>query len=1465
MKYVFSKIAKIGLRLVLGILLLLLIFSVLISVPVIQTKIVHQLTKSISNTLETEVSIGSVSVSWTGRVELNDVLIRDRQQDTMIFVAALKGKLLSYNKKQNNIILGGVELNSPLVNFIRREGEEDMNYQFLVDLSRNQDSTGNPMEMLFTNLKMSGGTFNYKIEGEPRPTDRAFDESDFAFQYINAEFKDFKLIGDSLDFKIKKLSTSEKNGLEVKHLACKAKIHNEGMEYSEMLLRVGETVYEDYLAFRYKSYRDFADFLTKVDVEANLVDAVVSANDLAYFSYNLNPYRHNKVTLSGQAKGRVNNFKFQDFELETGKSSYIKGNLDLKGLPDWRSSFIDLRVVELSSSPGDVEDVMQIQLQDRLKEFGEFSFSGYLTGFYSDFAADGKLRSELGDLKSRINFKLLQNETADYKGELVADNFDLGRFLGTSQIGKTTFRFDLEEGHGLTFENLRTKFKSQIDFIDYNNARLQNIQAKGLYTDQTFDGDLWLKDPNLEFAFNGKMDFKHELPRFDFTADIEKINLKELGLDTVETRIAANVDIKLTGNDPDNIVGFADMKNVDVVRADQSLFVNELKLQSAIDDSTRTLSVQSDYLEGAIEGQFSLKNLDLVYKDFLHTLFPDFHDPVELKQEIKATANFQVKGNDLISYWTPYDLTLGDGKLRVEYDTREESLESWGKFDHIRYEDYLVEQYELFVRKRPHQLLNLSADAGKLESDGKLITTNLLLNASILPNFVDFLFDVADTSDVLALRSFGSMDFSNDSITVRFEESRLYLEQESWLIHPDNWATYSKKRLDVKSFRLSNTDQILILQGVISDQKEDQLRIITENLDLANFNPLLASQDLTLGGVSDGTINIRQLLRRPVLQGELDIYQLAVNGDTLGNLDLNAQTDKDPLIMDVSARVTEGLFKNVTAEGTVDLTTARGNMDLRVQAEKAAVKPMEVWFKGVASDFSGVVDGNVRVYGSFEEYMFKGIVDARGVGFKVDYLNTRYTVNDRIGLSEKSIDFRGLKVVDELNNTAEVRGQILHNRFADMYLNVAVEDANNLMVLNTDKDDNEVFYGTGFATGRASFKGPLDNIVINVKGATNKGTRLVIPVYDESDNAMVDYIRFKKVVKDTVEIVASDEEGEQKISMDFDLTLTEDAEFILLFDEVLDDKISGRGTGNIKMQYATGENFFMYGVYKITEGIYPFSSPTLVSEKFDLREGGQIVWNGDPYNAKINLQAAVARNRANPLDLMIGLVDGQEENYNTNIKVNVILNLKGELFNPEITFDWEFPESGSLASITEFNTMIRKIETDPDELNRQVFSLMTFGSFTPASNYGVGLGTSGNSYRDIVSSSVGTFLSNQVNNWISEYDNNWEFGVDYLTRSGITDQEKAELIFSARRKLINDRIELAASYNTNSSGNRNPYNVDLVYKVKKDGSLKLKAYHKLANDPTLGQISNVTTTGLGLYFRKHFNHLGIRRKKVKPE
>ena len=203
--------------------LILVTGSILLSFPSVQSWAVDKVASSLSESLETEVTVGAVDVSWSGKMELNDVLVKDRKNDSLFFIHQINLRVLSFDRTDQKAIVGKTTLLEPLVNFRQRVDEDEMNFQFIVDLAKPTGGAGGVWNIFFKNLEIVNGTFRYKMDGHEAPTDRSFDENDFAFNRINAELKDFYLIGDSLDFKMKKFSTVEKHGLELKRFVCKSK------------------------------------------------------------------------------------------------------------------------------------------------------------------------------------------------------------------------------------------------------------------------------------------------------------------------------------------------------------------------------------------------------------------------------------------------------------------------------------------------------------------------------------------------------------------------------------------------------------------------------------------------------------------------------------------------------------------------------------------------------------------------------------------------------------------------------------------------------------------------------------------------------------------------------------------------------------------------------------------------------------------------------------------------------------------------------------------------------------------------------------------------------------------------------------------------------------------------------------------------------------------------------------------
>ena len=84
----------------------------------------------------------------------------------------------------------------------------------------------------------------------------------------------------------------------------------------------------------------------------------------------------------------------------------------------------------------------------------------------------------------------------------------------------------------------------------------------------------------------------------------------------------------------------------------------------------------------------------------------------------------------------------------------------------------------------------------------------------------------------------------------------------------------------------------------------------------------------------------------------------------------------------------------------------------------------------------------------------------------------------------------------------------------------------------------------------------------------------------------------------------------------------------------------------------------MWGDFSVFEGVYNFRYRGLVEKRFDVEPGGNIVWEGDPLKAQIDIKA-VYQGSANPSVLL-------DNPISQTIPVEVIIHLTGQLEQPDL-------------------------------------------------------------------------------------------------------------------------------------------------------------------------------------------------------
>ena len=303
------------------------------------------------------------------------------------------------------------------------------------------------------------------------------------------------------------------------------------------------------------------------------------------------------------------------------------------------------------------------------------------------------------------------------------------------------------------------------------------------------------------------------------------------------------------------------------------------------------------------------------------------------------------------------------------------------------------------------------------------------------------------------------------------------------------------------------------------------------------------------------------------------------------------------------------------------------------------------------------------------------------------------------------------------------------------------------------------------------------------------------------------------------------------------------------------DRIKATGSGNLRIGYnSTDEEMTMFGAYTLEKGDYNFTLQDIIIKDFTIREGSRISFNGDPLSAVLDIEAIYSL-YANLAELDESFTTDGDLNR-TNVPVNALLRLQGDISEPDISFDLEFPTLTS-----DVYRKVMSIISTEDMMNRQIIYLLALNSFyTP--DY---MADSSRS-NELVSVASST-ISSQLTNLLGQMSENWSVSPNFRSENGDFSDIEVELALSSQ--LLNNRLLFNGNfgYRDNALNTRNSNFIgdfDIEYLLTKNGNIRLKAYNHY-NDQNYYVRSALTTQGVGVVFKRDFDNiydlLGIRKKK----
>ncbi len=1471
------------LMILIGILILVpTFFSLLLRIPEVQTFIVKRITGHISDEIKSTIAIGRFEYKFFNVIEIEDLLVRDHNQDTLIYAADMTAGITGINLKRNIFRFGHVGLTRPEFALITDSSglqNLDRYLQMLSDTSRSDGKSGTTLS--FKQVTLKDGAFRL-TDMRSRKTNDRIDFSHLNLKGINGNVEDFRIIADSVTFSANDLGFTESKGFLVRSMNSKVIISNEDLIFRDVFLYLDSSIINaDRIVLDADTKESFRNFKDDVRLDIVLRKSSVSSADLRYFVPSLDVFS-GWVEVSGRVAGNLSELKGRNIKISYGDFSSLDCNFDLSGLPRIEDTFIHIGVNNFTTNARDFEK-LKIELAEGsgfppiLYKLGNISFSGSFTGFTTDFVTYGRLGTETGALSTDISFRPEGKNKFRVKGLVKGTGVDLGRITDNPELlGKLSMVTNVD-GFATSGKKISGSISGTVDSVEVNRYVYRNVELNGLFTEKTWDGSIKVSDENIKLDLLGMFDFSNELPEFDFTLNLGKSDLYRLNVDKKDStsRLSALLTANFRGNNFDNLFGEIKMLNSTLTKYGNELDLYDFSLKAFSENGKPAISVRTDFIDADLRGYYKFSEIGTSVKRALASMMPSKFKLPDQKRKSPGnefTFALNLKNTDKINRFFRTKLLLSE-KSTVEGELYQDSI-------------FRVKARANTLNYRNNILNGLEIDAeyadSKFRADLKSSGLSLLgqqeledFRIGLYTRPDNFQFRIGwDNRDLIASRgefiakgAFIKKDNgqSGSLLKIDIDSSDIYNKNNLWKIR-QSVITIDSNITRIDRFFVSSRYNSYGVDGTVSENSSDTLKLLFRGIELSPLGQIGEKDGknqstgmlLNPGGTVNGNVLISSALKNPLVESNVRINDFSLLGEKFGDISLLSAWNSRSKVADINLYNNLDGKRNIEIKGFYD--PDRKLLQLNGTASKLSVTGLNPLLDVFASGISGTASGKIALTRKPEELVLNGALMAENVAMKIDYLQTRFKLNDTIRFDRTGIKFRNTKLTDEKGNPATISGAIFHNNFRDYSVDLTINmDKNDCLVLNTSQKDNTTFYGTVYASGVTTIKSGTNSLAFDISARTGKGTRFFIPLnsgMSVSDYSFVTFVRLDTAsVKEAGNTARMQERNEgSSLELNFDLDVTPEAEVQLLIDPKAGDVIRGRGEGKLNLSLNKGD-FRIFGDYIIDQGDYLFTLKNFLNKRFDVESGGTVSFNGDVENAEINLTARYKNLRTSLYPILYPIL--QDEKYKTRIPVEPQLILSGKLFNPVVGFNIYLPNADE-----ETRTYLRNAITTQEELSKQFLYLLVMNSFysdPSLSSYSSSMASSagGTSAMAVTTTEM---LSNQLSNWLSQISNDFDVGFNY--RPGNKDINSQELQVALSTQLLNDRVTINGSFDVrgenNSEGTPLSGDFDIEYKITE--KIRFKAFNRY-NNPYTGRGAPYTQ-GLGIFFKQDFNRLSdIFRKK----
>lgn len=1486
-----------------------IILYLVLSVPSVQSKVKSIGEAELSKLVGAELSIGELQFSPFNQVVLYDVFIPDAKGDTVFVADKIGAGISMYNLLVNRrIVFTYAELIGLDARLKKERTDGPLNIQFIIDAFSNKDNkkTSKKFDLKIHNIVIRKSSFSYDVESAENLSQDRFDINHVKIENFRSDIALPRLKNNDFLIELKRLSLKEKSGFYLKNLSVEALVSDTCLKMSKLKVELNNSlIAPEEVQMNINGLASIGKCWKNSPIKVSFANNYVTPADFVAFVPILEKFDI-PINFTFIANGTLNNLEIPVFMADASNGMFdLEFSGDIKNMFDINSMKMSIPHFDINASAAEIAKVtssmtgMSDKIERIISNCGDMRIAGYVIGAGRKLNFDGSVYTDKGTLALDGTFSsLADGMIRSYSGNVSTEEFDIGGLLSMENV-LGSMACDIKLKARDRYGNMDGRVDGLIKYADIKGYRYQNIDAMVSLDKKTIEGYVGITDENGMVKINGMALADGPNSAADLIVSVNGLDLNALNLidKFPGHKMSFDLDMFLTGNDLNNLTGnvqFKDFAYVDSL--DDGIHLKEFIVEADNVSSPKNVHVKSDIVNGGISGQYDVYELTKTVKEMLAKPFPALFaeeenvEGMNMERKKSISNNFGIENVNNLYFGFNVDNVeeiteffnlpvepLSTVTLEGFITESNESFYVMVDAPYLRQKNKLIEgsRIQVSLDRDDHNLL---VEAGSIIplKKGKL---NLQVNANGIGDRLDT--DVSWTVDNKESFS-GSVNVSTllkrDSIneltaSVDINPTKLIFNDTAWQVHPSK-VNIAKHDIKVRDFLVTCEDQFIKINGNATENPEDDVIVELNDINLDYVFETLAINNVTFGGRATGKFLASDLfsgIPRFATPG-LDVKGLSYNNALFGDALIHSAWLNEEKCVTIKADVVQRNGCQSDIDGKIFI--AKDSLYFDFKPERINVAFLKPFMSAFSSDIQGEASGHAVLYGTFKNINLWGDVHVDSLRMKLDYTNVYYTViDDSVQMRPGHIMLNNVVMRDPYGNTALLTGEVMHDYFHDAVFKFSVTDANGFLCYDVPQELSPDWYGTIYGNGSAFVDGEPGLVNVEVNMATAANSRFTFVLSDSKVATEYDFITFVDRNKNGAALNDSLDNRPEKVKdfvknqnqtndvspSLFDINLlveaTPQAQITLVMDPDGGDRIKATGSGNLRIGYnSTDEEMTMFGAYTLEKGDYNFTLQDIIIKDFTIREGSRISFNGDPLSAVLDIEAIYSL-YANLAELDESFTTDGDLNR-TNVPVNALLRLQGDISEPDISFDLEFPTLTS-----DVYRKVMSIISTEDMMNRQIIYLLALNSFyTP--DY---MADSSRS-NELVSVASST-ISSQLTNLLGQMSENWSVSPNFRSENGDFSDIEVELALSSQ--LLNNRLLFNGNfgYRDNALNTRNSNFIgdfDIEYLLTKNGNIRLKAYNHY-NDQNYYVRSALTTQGVGVVFKRDFDNiydlLGIRKKK----